>query len=80
MGDWKLIRSLEDKTVQLFNLKDDPGELQNRATEMSDKVTELTALLDSFLEETDAAMLKPKEETKPRDATVPKGPLPVKTL
>jgi arylsulfatase A-like enzyme len=78
-GDWKLIRSLEDNTTQLFNLKDDTGENQNRAADMPGEVAELNQLLDGFLKDTGAALPKENPEDKVLKTPVPSH-LPVKHL
>ena len=78
-GDWKLIRSLEDDTAQLFNLKDDIGERQNQAAAMPEKAAALNRLLDHFLKDTEAALPKENPEEKIVKTTVPSH-LPVKHL
>ncbi len=47
-GDWKLIEFHEDDTVGLYNLKDDPGEKNNLATSMPDRVAALRAELNHW--------------------------------
>jgi len=42
-GDWKLIESFEDGSLELFNLRDDIGETQDLAAEQPAKVQELHA-------------------------------------
>jgi arylsulfatase A-like enzyme len=63
-GDWKLIRDFCDHDDQrdrfeLYNLRDDLGEAHNLAETMPQKVAELNALLDSFLEHSGAVVPKP---------------------
>ncbi len=63
-GDWKLIRRFEPhpnypEVRELYNLKDDLGETTNLAEKMPDKVTELDALIDAFIDETGALAPKP---------------------
>jgi arylsulfatase A-like enzyme len=78
-GDWKLIRSFEGNTAELFNLKNDIGERQNRAAEMPEKVAELNRLLDRFLKDTGAAL--PRENPEEKEVKVPApSHLPVKHL
>ncbi|MFI4862271.1 MAG: sulfatase [Phycisphaerales bacterium JB063] len=56
-GDWKLIRFYEPgKNAELYNLRDDIGEQHNLAESNPDKLAELNALLDAYLEETDAKL------------------------
>ena len=63
-GDWKLIRWFEtgpkypDK-FELYNLRDDLGEVKNLAAKMPDKVKELDAMMDRFLRETGALFPRP---------------------
>jgi hypothetical protein len=58
-GDWKLIRFYATgegfpNERELYNLREDIGETRNRAADMPDKVRELDALIDRFLEDTGA--------------------------
>ena len=48
-GDWKLVEFLEDNTVGLYNLKDDPGEQHNRA-QPAESMPELAAGLRTQLD------------------------------
>lgn len=51
-GDWKLILTNPDQP-ELYNLRLDPAEQHNRADELPEKVTELSALLGEFSESVD---------------------------
>jgi arylsulfatase A len=44
-GDWKLLEYFEDGHVELYNLKDDPAETQDRAATNPQKAAELRRLL-----------------------------------
>lgn len=55
-GDWKLIEWLEDRSVDLFNLKEDPGEQSNLAPIMPEKVADMRQRLHQWREEVDANM------------------------
>ncbi|OPZ16721.1 MAG: Arylsulfatase [candidate division BRC1 bacterium ADurb.BinA364] len=55
-GDWKLIEFLQDETVELYNLRDDPGETRELSAEAPDKARELLAKLSAWREETGAAI------------------------
>ena len=55
-GDWKLIRWYDDKPAELYNLRDDIGEQHNVAQANPEKLAQLNALLDAYLEETDAKL------------------------
>ncbi|MBA4016499.1 MAG: N-acetylgalactosamine 6-sulfate sulfatase [Pirellula sp.] len=62
-GDWKLIRLFANEpngsdTLELFNLRDDVGESKNLAGDKPELVRELNALIDTFLEQTDAVIPK----------------------
>ncbi len=78
-GDWKLIRSLEDKSTELYNLKDDVGEHRNLASEKPEKVAELGRHLDAFLKTTEAALPKENPAEKATNAPPPSY-LPIKRL
>jgi hypothetical protein len=63
-GDWKLIRRFEPHSKypevrELYNLKEDIAETNNLASRMPDKVKELDALIDQFVEDTGALVPKP---------------------
>ena len=53
-GDWKLIEYFEKNEVELFNLKDDPGEQKNLANDQADKTMALLAKLKDWQESVDA--------------------------
>ena len=46
--NWKLIEYFENGTVQLFNLRDDPGEQHDRAREQPDTAARLKSLLHDW--------------------------------
>ena len=63
-GNWKLIRRFEPHSKypevrELYNLKEDIAETNNLASRMPDKVKELDALIDQFVEDTGALVPKP---------------------
>ena len=76
-GDWKLIRRFEPHRdypdlLELYNLKEDIGETENLAARMPDRVAQLNALIDGFIQDTGALAPKPNPayvEPKPRDPT-----------
>ena len=47
-GDWKLMEFMEDKKLELYNLKDDIGESKNVAAAHSDEVKRLQSLADKM--------------------------------
>jgi arylsulfatase A-like enzyme len=53
-GDWKLIQYFEYNDLELYNLEEDIGEMNNLATVNPDKLTELLGILESWREETNA--------------------------
>jgi len=58
-GDWKLIEWFEDGSLELFNLRDDPGERRNMAAENPEKTQELHAKLVAWRADTQALMPTP---------------------
>ena len=50
-GDWKLLAHTDASRYELFNLKDDPGELSNVAGSHPKQLAKLKALLDAQLAE-----------------------------
>ncbi len=48
-GDWKLIRHLEDRVIELFNLAEDSGESQNLAAQFPEKAKQMAGVLDEHL-------------------------------
>ncbi len=77
-GDWKLIRFYcdnDDQTdrFELYNLKDDPGETNNLAANMPDRVKELNALIEGFLKESGAIVPAPNPAYKPTAARAAAG-------
>ena len=53
-GDWKLIETFEDGSLELFNVRDDIGEVNNLAAEMPEKAGELHTKLKQWREQTGA--------------------------
>ncbi len=74
-GDWKLIRRFEPhpdypEVRELYNLKEDIGETRNLAKQMPEKVKELNALIDQFIQRTEALVPRPNPAYRDRrDAT-----------
>lgn len=53
-GDWKLLQFFEDDSVQLYNLKTDPGETSDLAMTNKDKANALLAELKQWQKDTNA--------------------------
>ncbi|MHB1079449.1 MAG: sulfatase [Prosthecobacter sp.] len=69
--DWKLIRIFHGgengaHRYLLFNLKDDPGEKTNLATQQPALVAELDALIETFLKDTHAVVPVPNPAFDPK--------------
>jgi arylsulfatase A-like enzyme len=71
VGEWKLIHWLEDDSVELFDVVNDPSEKTDLAARQPDRVKGLRARLDAWRKETDANMPRPKAASQ---AVVPAGP------
>jgi arylsulfatase A-like enzyme len=59
-GPWKLIKRYEDNSLELYNLKEDIGETQNRADKQPEMLARLKNNLENWLEEVNAPMPKHK--------------------
>jgi arylsulfatase A-like enzyme len=62
LGDFKLIEWFEDMRVQLFNLKDDIGELHDLASQMPEKANALREQLHAWRRAVDAQMMTPNPD------------------
>ncbi len=65
--NWKLIRWYNDTSgaYSLFNLEEDPGELNDLSARFPNRVKQLSRRLEQFLEETDAQLPRPNPEYDP---------------
>ena len=61
VGEWKLIHWLEDDSVELFDVVNDPSEKTDLAARQPDRVKDLRARLDAWRKETDANMPRPQK-------------------
>jgi arylsulfatase A-like enzyme len=59
LGDWKLIEFFEDRPVELYNISEDIGELENRAESHPARVKELLALLQGWQKDVGAQFPTP---------------------
>ena len=78
-GDWKLIRFYCDGPDQqdrheLYNLAEDIGETTDLAGQEPDVVSELSALIDRFLSDTEAVVPTPNPQYRPGADPFPNGP------
>lgn len=62
-GDWKLIEWYEDNSVELYNLRDDPGENRNLASKFPEKASSLRQLLHDWRQSVGAKM--PRTNPRP---------------
>lgn len=61
-GAFKLIQFFEDGRLELFNLRDDPGEKRNLAADLPEKAEELRAKLEAWRRSQDAQMMEPNPD------------------
>jgi len=66
LGDYKLLDYFENNTVQLFNLKNDPGEQYDLSKTQPEKAKELKALLDQWRKDVNAQMMPPNPDYDPK--------------
>jgi arylsulfatase A-like enzyme len=60
MGDWKLVENYETGAVALYNLRDDIGEKNDRASTEAERVKTMRARLHAWYRETGAKFLEAK--------------------
>ncbi len=63
-GDWKLLQNLEDQSLELYDLKNDPGESNNLASSEKEKSAALLAKLDSWRESVKAPLPTANDPSK----------------
>jgi arylsulfatase A-like enzyme len=61
-GDYKLLEYFENGTVQLFNLRTDPGEQHDLAASEPDRAAALRSMLHAWRERVGAAMMPPNPD------------------
>ncbi|HOY58080.1 MAG TPA: sulfatase-like hydrolase/transferase [Verrucomicrobiota bacterium] len=59
-GDWKLFEFFEDGRLELYDLRNDPGESRNLAREQPDRAREMHARLKAWREAIGASMPTPR--------------------
>ena len=62
--DWKLLEYFEDGHLELYNLKDDPGETNNLTNKEPEKSKELYTLLNNWRSEVNAQLPAPNPDYK----------------
>ena len=62
LGDYKLLEYFENNTVQLFNLKEDPGEQNDLGRSQPEKAGELLNMLRAWRKEVSAQMMSKSDE------------------
>lgn len=67
-GDWKLIEFFEDGALELYNLRDDPGEQRNVAANHPRKARALRSALTAWRQRVGARMPKPNPDYDPARA------------
>jgi arylsulfatase A len=65
LGDWKLIEFYEDSRLELFHLKDDPGERRNLVLTESERARQLHTLLADWRRSVGASMPTPNPNYDP---------------
>jgi len=61
LGDWKLIYYYKNQQLELFNIKEDIGELNNLVDKNQEKATELVTILTNYLKEVNAQIPRDKK-------------------
>ena len=69
MGDFKLIKFWKTKKLELYNLKDDIGEINDLRKANPEKVKELESRLMAYLEKVQAEILYPPTNAKQKSKT-----------
>lgn len=64
-GDFKLIEYFENNTIQLFNIKTDPGEKHDLSMSSPEKAAKLRNMLHKWRVETNSQLMKPNENYDP---------------
>ena len=65
LGDHKLVRNYDTKTVKLYDIRKDPGESNDLAASMPERVKELETKLDAYLKAVNAQMPTPAPAPSP---------------
>lgn len=72
-GEWKLMEFMEDKRLELYNLREDIGERNNLAATNPEKAKALADQLHAWQTEIKAPMPTPNTNIKPVDSAKVKG-------
>jgi uncharacterized sulfatase len=68
-GDWKLLEYFEDGHLELYNLRDDPGEQTQVAERLPTKAAELRQRLETWRRSVQAALPQPNPAYQPSPAS-----------
>jgi arylsulfatase A-like enzyme len=68
-GDWKLLEYFEDGHLELYNLRDDPGEQTQVAERLPAKAAELRQRLETWRRSVQAALPQPNPAYQPSPAS-----------
>lgn len=58
-GDWKVVEDFAQGRIELFNLKDDPGETRDRAADQPEVLADMQARLRAWRQHVGAQMMTP---------------------
>lgn len=65
-GDWKLLEYFEDRRVELYNLKEDPGESTDLSLSRPEQAAEMRRRLDAWRQSVRAALPQTNPDYRPK--------------
>jgi len=68
-GDWKLVEFYDDNSVELYSLKEDPGERNDLAPKVPARAAAMKKLLADWRKSVGAAMVTPNSNYDPARAS-----------
>ena len=71
-GDWKLLEKFSDNSLELYNLRDDPGETVNLVNQLPDRTRALARMLSQWQSQLNAP--RPSEPNPDFDPASVRGP------
>jgi arylsulfatase A-like enzyme len=66
LGDWKLVEFFQDNHVELYSLRDDPGEHHDLAAAQPERATQLRTRLHDWWKEVGAQLPQPNPGCRPK--------------